>query len=346
MEIFENFKTWANDRFKGDILVHGSEIRVNSIFTDDNKYHLWCSPKGGKNNIKNGVYHCFKTDKKGSLLKLITIVDKCSREDAIEVLRGKKTIRQLEKQLFEFFEKQDNQETKIKNVENKIQIPEGCFLISYLPKNNFWRKLAEDYLDKRKISIEGLFICTKKPYKARILIPYYSREGKIIYWNARHIGKSSLKYVVPPKSVGIGKEDVLYFPHGIYPKKDEEIYLCEGEFDALTLFSVGLNSCAAGGKNFNFKQANILKNYKLVICLDNDKAGIEGGCNTYKIMSQIMNPKNINFVLPYKKYKDYNEMLINESPNILKYYLLNNKKCFDFNSPLNTIEDYIKINIL
>jgi len=347
MQIFENFKNWAEDRFKGDMVVTGSEIRINSIFADDSKYHLWCSPKGGKDKIKNGVYHCFKTDNKGSLLKLIRLVDKCDREEAYEILNGKKTIRQLEKQLFEFFEKEEHHpEIKTKKNEYSIKIPEGSFLISYLPKNNFWRKIAEEYLLKRKISTDGLFICTQKPYKARIVIPYYNKNGELIYWNARHIGKSNLRYVVPPKSCGIGKEDVLYFPYGIYHEKQDDVYLCEGEFDALTLHAIGLKSVAAGGKNFNLKQANVLKDYNITICLDNDKAGIEGGCNMFKLLLQVLNNKKIKFVTPHSIYKDYNDMMVGEGDKILKYYIKNNQKFFDTNSPLCTIEDYLKVKLL
>jgi DNA primase len=89
-----------------------------------------------------------------------------------------------------------------------------------------------------------------------------------------------------------------------------------------------------------------LKEYNIIICLDNDKAGIEGGCNMFKILTQIINNKNIKFVNPHKEYKDFNEMFINEGPNVLKHYIINNQKYFDLNSPMNTIEDYIKLKLL
>jgi hypothetical protein len=343
-QIFENFKNWANDRFKGDILLSGSEIRINSIFTDDNKYHLWCSPKGGKNNIANGVYHCFKTNNKGSLVKLIRLVDKCEHGEAKEILGGKKSIRQLEEQLFAFFENEDKHSDKLIIKEHKkIKLPDGSFLISSLNKNNFWRKASEDYLEKRKLPLDDLYICTQKPYSYRIIIPYYDNQGNLIYWNARHIGKSNLRYIVPPKNCGIGKEDVLFFPNGIYYENNSDVYLCEGEFDALTLKLIGLKSVAAGGKNFNQKQANLLKDYNITICLDNDSAGISGGCNMFKILTQVLNNKKIKFIMPHPKYKDYNDMLVGESPSILFHYIKNNEKYFDLNSPIYIIEDLLKI---
>jgi DNA primase len=132
----------------------------------------------------------------------------------------------------------------------------------------------------------------------------------------------------------------------LYYKSNDSVCLCEGEFDALTLHSVGLNAVAAGGKNFNLKQANALKNYNITICLDNDKAGIEGGCNMFKLLLQISNNKKIKFITPPKGYKDYNDMLVGEGPNILKHYIANNQKFFDINSPLCTIEDYLKVKLL
>jgi hypothetical protein len=346
-QIFENFKNWATDRFKDDVLISGSEIRINSIFTDDNKYHLWCSPKGGKYNIKNGVYHCFKTDNKGSLVKLIRLVDKCSSSEAKEILGGKKSIRQLEEQLIAFFEKEEKNTnlSVVDKKEKKITIPEGSYLISSLYSGNFWRNLAENYLNKRKIPIDGLYICTKNPYKSRILIPYYDNNGNLIYWNARHVGKSSLRYVVPPKTCGVGKEDVLYFPHGSYHQPDSQVYLCEGEFDALTLNLIGLNAVAAGGKNFNQKQASFLKDYNITICLDNDKAGISGACNMFKVLSHVLKNKKIKFITPHIKYKDYNDMLVTEGQNILFYYIKNNEQYFDLNSPIFVIEDLLKSRI-
>jgi hypothetical protein len=50
---FETFVSWADSRFDG-IVVTGKEVKLNSIFTDDHKHHLWCCPD-------KGVYHCWKS---------------------------------------------------------------------------------------------------------------------------------------------------------------------------------------------------------------------------------------------------------------------------------------------
>lgn len=102
---FDKFLKWAISRFGEDsVLAKGKEVRINTIFEkDDTDHHLWCSPSGGKKKRKFGVYHCFKTDQKGSLIKLVQIVDSCDREDALSTLQGWTSIRDLEKKLEDIF---------------------------------------------------------------------------------------------------------------------------------------------------------------------------------------------------------------------------------------------------
>lgn len=350
MGMFENFQKWADDRFDGDIIVKGNEIVLNSIFADDTKHHLWCSPSGGKKDRKGGVFHCFKTDRKGSLVKLIQIVDKCSRDKAVSIFYGRSSIEDLEQQLVEFFENQDKEEQPNVVSEKKqlqLLLPEGSSLISSLPNNNFWRNLATEYLKKRKIPVDGLYICKTDPYKARIIIPYYDRDGNLFYWNGRHVGNSKLRYLGPPKEVGVGKSDVLYFAGGNWVDSGEEIYLCEGEFDALSIFYSGLNGIACGGKNLDDKQMNLIKDYKIVICLDNDKAGSGGMMIMTDIINRSLESKNLKdrlmFVSPYKAYKDWNEMFVKEGPNVMKSYMTASKKKLDFQAPLGTGGDYFRL---
>jgi hypothetical protein len=82
---YNKFFDWAQSRF-GNPEIRGNEICVNSIFTEDAKKKLWCNPSGGKNRIRHGVYHCWKTDRKGTLVSLVCEVDKISKNQALEVL--------------------------------------------------------------------------------------------------------------------------------------------------------------------------------------------------------------------------------------------------------------------
>jgi DNA primase len=341
---FDKFKNWAIARFGEDnVLVKGKEIRINSVFVkDDENHHLWCSPSGGKNKRNYGVFHCFKTDQKGSLIKLVQIVDHCDKDDAFEILNGRTSIRELEKKLEEYLNQEEEKqvETKI----NQIYLPEHSFLISSLPSNNWWRKKAEEHLNPRKIQIDGLYICTDGKYKARIIIPYYDKQGNLIYFNGRHIGNSKCKYLGPPKEIGVGKEDVIFMA-GKWPEAGSTIYLCEGEFNAISLNLAEFNSAACGGKNMGEKQALLLSNYKIVICLDRDKAGKQGTSKMASVISSLETVKGadkLSFVMPPEGYNDWNDMLKALGPVLLHHYIIKNTKPIDYSWPYGTHLTYMK----
>jgi hypothetical protein len=334
---FDKFVQWAKNKFgEENVSVKNNEVKINSIFAaGDQGFHLWCSPSGGKKKRKFGVYRCFKTDKKGTLVKLVQIVDNCDRLDALEILDGRTNIRDLEKKLEEML---GQEEEILVSSKNDLQIPCGSLLISDLGKNNWWRKKAEEYLNARKIPISGLYICTEEKYKARIIIPYYDKVGKLIYWNARHIGKSKTKYLGPPKEIGVGKEDVVFMA-GSWPHTGSTIYLCEGEFNAISLNLCEFNAAACGGKSMSQKQAIMLSDYKIVLCLDRDKAGMQGTTKMTSIISSVETAKDgekLKLVTPPSGYNDWNEMLIKLGPVVLHHYIIKNQKSLDYSWPHGT----------
>lgn len=323
---FNLFLDWAESRFE-NVVIKGNEIKLNSVFCEDNKNHLWCNPSGGKNNIPYGVFHCWKTDKKGSLISLVMYVDNCCFEDALEILNApNKKLEDLEKQVQEIFNKKNTIQDEIKIDKTKLEIPPHTYCFDDLPSSNFIKNKAENYLKNRKISTEKLMICTAGRYKNRIIIPYYNKNNNLIYYNGRDIGDSNLRYLGPPKELGIGKGDVLFVPD--WPEEGEKLYLTEGEFDALSLKQCGLYSAAFGGKNLSEAQFNIIKNYTPVLCLDADIAG----ANAIVTMGDFLlkrGIKNISYVRASKEHKDWNEMYIKDGPRVVRAYIKQNEKIYD-----------------
>lgn len=342
---FKHFEKWAKDRFGDEnVLVRSPEIRIHSIFEQgDDDFHLWCSPDGGKHKRKYGAYHCFKTEKKGSLVKLIMIVDGCDRDTALSKLNGCRSIRELEKELEEMFASEDGfvMEPEVKPL--GLPMPPNCHLISELGLNNRWRQKAESYLTGRKLPVDGLFICSDGRYKNRIVIPYYDKDGKLIYYNGRALHDSKCKYLGPPKDVGVGKEDVVFMA-GKWPIENSLVHICEGEFNALSLRQAELNAVACGGKNMSEKQALILKNYRIVLCLDRDHAGKAGTAKMSSMIANLETAKNTSekllYVIPPRGYNDWNEFLIKNSPALLHHYIVKNKRPLDYSGPRGTIGDY------
>lgn len=323
---FDKFLNWAESRFD-DVVIKGDEIKLNSVFCEDRKHHLWCNPSGGKTGNKHGVYHCWKTGNKGSLLGLVMLVDRCTYEEALEILDtvSEGSLVDLERRVRELFEKGTIEEEK---VTEGLSLPSDCYLFDELPSYHFLKKAADEYMASRKITTTSLFICTRGRYRNRIIIPYRNRNGELIYYNGRYIGDpgTNLRYLGPPKELGIGKSDVLFVPK--WPGPGEKLYITEGEFDAMSLHQSGYNSAALGGKAISDKQIDMIKGHHPVLCLDADEAGSEA---LLKIAGNLLKRGflKVSYVKPYKQYKDWNGLLVEKGPKILKEYVKIQEKSYN-----------------
>ena len=188
-------------------------------------------------------------------------------------------------------------------------------------------------------------MCVDGKYKGRIIIPYFNMHGDIIYWNSRHMNPNAkLRYLGPPKDCGVGKEDVIYMA-GNWPSKGSLVHICEGEFNAMSLNISELSAAACGGKNMSEKQAVMLAEYKVVVCLDRDVAGASG---TGKMINMLGLAKSLNvkdklmYVRPPDKYNDWNEMLVDCGPIIVNRWIETKKKPVDFSAPHGTAGDIIQ----
>lgn len=324
---FDLFLNWAESRFD-DVQVKGNEIKLNSIFCEDSKHHLWCNPSGGKNNAPYGVFRCWKSDQHGSLVSLVMQVDKCSFEDALQILDTSNTnLEELEKQVKDIFSS-NKQKKFIELDEIKLKIPAGTYSFDDLPSTNSIKKAAVDYLHNRKIPTKNLLLCVSGTYRNRIIIPYYNQNKDLIYYNGRYVGNNSkLKYLGPPKELGIGKGDILYVPD--WPEPGEKIYLTEGEFDAMSLRQCGLYSAAFGGKSLSEAQINIIKSYIPVLCLDADKAGADAllGMGDSLLRKGF---ERIFYIRASKEHKDWNSMYQNDGERIVRAYIKQNEKRYDY----------------
>jgi len=315
----EIFVQWA-EKYFDKVDVRGDEVRVNSIFAEsDSKQHLWCNPAGGKNQRPYGVYHCWKTDRKGSLVSLVMEIEKCDFKSALGILG----ISRQRGRPIEEFEEIETDEVPTWDIilETKtLSLPPYTHKLTQAPEN--WYQRARNYLLDRKIQLDNLFICIGGRFHGRIIIPYYSQNNDLIYFNGRTIIGDDLRYKGPDKDCGIGKEDVLFFTN--YPEKGSKLYLCEGEFDALSLFYAGFNAVACGGKNLSDKQAAMLSNYRVCLALDMDEAGQSAVLKMQQKLTLfcLINPTNrITKACPPSQCKDWNSFLCNFDAKILKSYI-------------------------
>jgi len=319
---YNKFFDWAQSRF-GTPEIRGNEICINSIFTEDAKKKLWCNPSGGKNRIRYGVYHCWKTDRKGTLVNLVCEVDKIAKNQALEILGIS-----AEKRLpiddidFNIFNLEENFELDYEKEQKELFLPPHTYKINEAPEN--WYRRAHEFLSQRKIPSEAFYVCTQGKYEGRIIIPYLNSSGKLIYFNGRTITNHVLRYKGPEKEIGVGKSDVLYLPKTYKP--GSTVYLCEGEFDAYCLHLCGLNAAACGGKFISEKQAIILSPYRVVIAVDADDAGQQSIPGMMNKILQYNIHDDLYTVCPPKSIKDWNEFYVKYDSSIIKGFIDTNTK--------------------
>nr|HPL56537.1 toprim domain-containing protein [bacterium] len=93
-------------------------------------------------------------------------------------------------------------------------------------------------------------------------------------------------------------------------KAGERIYLCEGEFDTMIAEQYGLKAIGLlGVSTYNDKMIKRLKDFDLVICLDNDEAGKKQAYNIADIFKDITSKDAKINILP-EGIKDLTELFI------------------------------------
>jgi len=334
---YEAFLSWAESRFD-NIKATGKEIMVNSPFPEeeglspDFKTHLWCNVGGGKHNRNDGVYRCWKTDKIGTLTGLVMKVDGCTYEEAVELLGGHNDRGLIEKKMENFVFNVNKPDAtdgfNIPTPEPKkidLSLPNYTYPLTELTNHPAGIKAIE-ILKNRKLPWEGLYFCTRDEiYKNRIVIPYYGKEGELIYYNCRAIDKRKPKYRGPPEEVGVGKGDVLFMTS--WPDEGGILYICEGEFDAMTLAECGVPSAAFGGKFLSDEHIKLLRGCKIVLAGDSDPVGLLAILKN--LGNQLLSEGfAVSYVVPPPPYKDWNELWqnIERAASLIKYLAKGVKK--------------------
>ena len=335
---YDVFYDWCKDRFGETNLkvrntAHGVEICTHSYFAqrkgiDDNKFHLWMSPSGGKSkHPESGSYRCWKTDEKGSLVSLVAKYDGIDYDDAEEMICGSTSLRILEQRVNEFFGYKD-EEVAAKTVEPEpttLQLPDYNFYIDRMSDVNFWKIRAKAYLDDRKIPTEGLYVCTEdKDYGNRIIIPWYDREENLVFWNARTMSnkKDMLRYAKPKNA---DQNNALYMTE--WPADGSKIYIMEGEFDAISLQLAGYVGCACGGKFLSDAQIEMIRCYEPVLVFDSGLSGLKALVDVGNALLERGFPR-VSYVRPPLVYKDWNKFLKERDVETIKMYIGKYEKPF------------------
>ena len=340
---YDVFYDWCKDRFgetniKVRNTAHGVEICTHSYFAqqkgiDDNKFHLWMNPSGGKSkHPDSGSYRCWKTDAMGSLVSLVARYDGIDYDDAEELICGSTSLRILEQRVNEFFGHKEESPVLEETAPEPttLQFPDYNFYIDRMSDVNFWKIRAQEYLSDRKIPSEGLYVCTQDPeYGNRIIIPWFDKEEKLVFWNARTMSKSDkvIRYLKPKKA---DQDSALYMTE--WPADGTKIYIMEGEFDAISLQLAGYVGCACGGKFLSDTQIEMIRCYEPVLVFDSDASGLKALIDVGNSLLERGFPK-VSYVRPPLAFKDWNKFLKERDVQTIQMYINKYEKPFTTMTP-------------
>ena len=304
------------------------------------------------------LFHCFGCKEGGDIFKYVQEINNLEFQDAIEFV--------AEKYGFKLTYTQTSDNSDFKVYQEKIDLINNYFLETM--KSNI-SKDAKAYLQKRKydnIDIEKYSISfiskdeesfnkfcktneiTKDDlqrlgfissngnmlFKNRIMFPILSFRNNIIAFGGRAIDDFGPKYLNSSDSVLYKKNRNLYFTNEFITatKKKGYAFIVEGYFDVLSLNKLGYaNSASPSGTALTYQQLESVSKYtsKILICFDNDEAGLKATERVLEIKNQISKQVEIHCLNLPTEYKDISD-IFESKPELFDDILKDNDEIVEY----------------
>ena len=211
------------------------------------------------------------------------------------------------------------------------------YAVSYIDSDieNFQKYCKKNEIDNQDlkrlgfISSNGNFL-----FKNRILFPILNIRTEIVAFGGRALDDFGPKYLNSSESLLYKKNKNLYFTQDFISsiKKKGYVFLVEGYFDVLALNKLGYQNVASpSGTALTTQQLEVLARYtkKILLCFDNDEAGLAATERVLELRNQIGSKLEINCLNLPKKYKDLSELFEN-NPNSFKDIIKDNHELVEY----------------
>ncbi len=304
------------------------------------------------------LFHCFGCKEGGDIFKYVQEINHLEFQEAIEFV--------AEKYGFKLSYTQTNENSDFKNFYEKINLLNNFFIESMKSSD---AERAKKYLSKRKFDLSDIeyfsisFVSSDERkfqsfcnennidkndlkklgfissngnmlFKNRILFPILNFRNEVIAFGGRSIDDFGPKYLNSSDSVLYKKNRNLYFTKDFVSsaKRKGYVVLVEGYFDVLSLNKLGYsNSVSTSGTAFTSQQLEAISRYteKLLICFDNDEAGLKATERVLEIKNQVSKSIEIHCLELPDDFKDISEIYENQS-EIFVGILKNNFEIVDY----------------
>ena len=304
------------------------------------------------------LFHCFGCKMGGDIYKYVQEIHNLEFQDAVELV--------AEKYGFKLTYTETSQTNDFKNFQQKINLIDEYFkemmdsekskkAKEYLTSRKFYEQDLKRYdisfidsnvgdfqkfCDKNRISNFDLkklgFISSNDNFlfRNRIMFPILNFRSETIAYGGRALEDFGPKYLNSSDSVLYKKNRNLYFTKEFISsvKKKGYAILVEGYFDVLSLNQLGYsNSASPSGTALTIQQLEAISRYtnKILLCFDNDEAGLKATERVLEIKNQVSNQLEIHCLNLPEKYKDISE-LYEENEEIFSIILKDNLEIIEF----------------
>ena len=304
------------------------------------------------------LFHCFGCKMGGDIYKYVQEIHNLEFQDAVELV--------AEKYGFKLTYTETSHTNDFKNFQQKINLIDEYFKEMMDSEKS---KKAKEYLTSRKFNEQDLkrygvaFIdsnvedfqkfCDKNKisnydlkklgfissndnflFRNRIMFPILNFRSETIAYGGRALEDFGPKYLNSSDSVLYKKNRNLYFTKEFISsvKKKGYAILVEGYFDVLSLNQLGYsNSASPSGTALTIQQLEAISRYtnKILLCFDNDEAGLKATERVLEIKNQVSNQLEIHCLNLPEKYKDISE-LYEENEEIFSIILKDNLEIIEF----------------
>ena len=304
------------------------------------------------------LFHCFGCKMGGDIYKYVQEIHNLEFQDAVELV--------AEKYGFKLTYTETSQTNDFKNFQQKINLIDEYFKEMMDSEKS---KKAKKYLTSRKFNEQDLkrygvsfidsnvedfqkFCDTNKIsnydlkklgfissndnflFRNRIMFPILNFRSETIAYGGRALEDFGPKYLNSSDSVLYKKNRNLYFTKEFISsvKKKGYAILVEGYFDVLSLNQLGYsNSASPSGTALTIQQLEAISRYtnKILLCFDNDEAGLKATERVLEIKNQVSNQLEIHCLNLPEKYKDISE-LYEENEEIFSIILKDNLEIIEF----------------
>ena len=304
------------------------------------------------------LFHCFGCKEGGDIFKYVQEINNLEFQDAIEFVAEKygfkltytqtsdngdfkvyqEKIDQINNYFIESMKSDKSKDAKAylqsrKYDDNDIE----KYSISFISKdeesfNKFCKtnEITKDDLQRLGfISSNGNML-----FKNRIMFPILSFRNNIIAFGGRAIDDFGPKYLNSSDSVLYKKNRNLYFTNEFITatKKKGYAFIVEGYFDVLSLNKLGYaNSASPSGTALTYQQLESVSKYtsKILICFDNDEAGLKATERVLEIKNQISKQVEIHCLNLPIEYKDISDVF-ESKPEIFDDILKDNDEIVEY----------------